>query len=188
MAVLQRSVARGVLDRKQAGVLVGSDSQLQWKMALEAEDRYLACRLRTYLLERGFRNSDVVDVDLGDGNDGMDVDIEMEVDVGDSPEPLAAVSVDMDIDVEPQEKRFLSSKPSKSKSTRCAPYRSPSPSPPPSASFTLSHSQLVASLIMRHRSRIAVRPNGLSSERADGILTKTRTLSPLARFEPFTES
>ena len=185
MAVLQRSVARGVLERK---VRVGSDSRLQWNMALEAEDRHLACRLRTYLLEQGFRNCDVIDVDLGHGNDGMDVDIEMEVDVGDSPEPLAAVSVDMDIDVEPQEKRFLSSKPSESKSTRCAPYRSPSPPPPSASPPTLSPSQLVASLIMRHRSRIAVRPNGPSSEHSDGVSTKTRMVSPLARFEPISES
>jgi hypothetical protein len=182
-------VARGILDRQQTGVRIGDDSGLQQKMALASQDRDLARRLRTYLLEQGFRDHDVVDLDLGHGNEGTDVDVEMEVDVGDSLEPSPAVSVDMDVDVEPREKRFLSSKPSESKSTRCAPYRSPSPSPPPSAPPpTLSPPQLVATLIMRHRFRVAVRSNGLSSERIDGLPTRTRTVSPLARFEPFSES
>jgi hypothetical protein len=100
----------------------------------------------------------------------------------------------MDIDVEPLKKRLtLPPKPStsrsRSQSTKCTPYRSPSPSPPPSNPPTLSHSQLVASLTMRYRSRVAVRSHGQSSiERMLSTEPRMRTVSPLARFEPYTES
>jgi len=220
MAVLQRSVASSVLERVRVGGAGSSESclsdgtrslSLECRSVLEAQDRELVCRLRTYLLERGFRHSEVIDLGGGIGvggvDAGVDVDVEMQFDEGvDSPpsplpaRPAPVVSVDMDIDVEPHAKRLLSlPNLDSSKSSRCT-YRSPSP--PPSASptvhSTLSHPHLVASLIMRYRTRVAVRSDvhGLRSERThgdghgDGPPTGTRVLaiSPLARFEPYTES
>ena len=203
MAVLQRSVARGVLERQEPefGGFIGEPDRRksEFKRYMEAQDRKLASRLRTCLLERGFRDSDVVDLDadLRDRSDDVYINMDMEVDVGagvsadDSPEPSPADSVGMDIDVEQQGQRLtLPPKPSRSRSqsTRCTPYRSPSPSPPPSTPPTLCHSQLVASLTMRYRSRVAVRSHGQSSvERMLSTEPRVRTVSPLARFEPYTE-
>jgi hypothetical protein len=203
MAVLQRSVARALLHPSSGECNPN---------ALMDHDKDLARRLRTYLLEQGVRASDVVDLDGADSDVGLDagvdVDVEMvmDIDVSDSH----VDSVDMDIDVEPREKKqtrvTLSlplTKPLKSQSnkpkpsTRCTPYRSPSPppsltSPPPPATPTLSPPQLVAALTMRHRARVAVRRSN-GSDRvtvdADGFRAKPRrVVSPLARFEPYSES
>lgn len=171
LAVLQRSVACGVLDRLYVSDRSGLDSELL------AQDRQLACRLRTYLLKKGYRDYDVVDVDGAN----EDVEMQMQVDDVDVCEPSPVDFVDMDVDVEPHEKRS-----SKSKSTRCAPYRSPSPSrASTSTAPTLSPPQLVASLILRHRSRLAVRSNALGSDRAGTeVFSKgRRTVSPLAKLD-----
>lgn len=105
LAMVQRSVASGVMER-QAGGRSPPPEQ-----SLEMQDRLLASRLRSHLLDKGLKEADVVDLD-----DLMDVDGKMN-----SP----SVAVDMDIDVETSAgcrvpSSFSSCRPSQSRSTLVA--------------------------------------------------------------------
>jgi hypothetical protein len=181
MAKLQRSVACGVIERQEAGPLRAVErSAREQAIAFESQDRLLACRLRSYLISQGLRDSDVVDFDSTPYSAAVDLsDTTMDVDVGVGHSPL--VSVDMDIDVEPS----ANSSPSSSRNS--SPGRSPSPSP----GSTLTHPKLVAALIMRHKDRVHDRSDGCSrpsSERNSTPLGWKRLPSPLSRCEPSTET
>jgi len=164
-------------------------ARTEWEatLAFEKQDRELACRLRNFLLEQGVREYDVVDVEREDHGVDLDLDVEMEVESDNTASsrrekvPSSESSVDMDIDVELSASRtslsrMLNPTPNLS-SKRRPPHRSPSPSPSPPPPRTLSHSQLVASLIIRHDAR------SRASLRSGEVQARTSPVSPLARLE-----
>jgi hypothetical protein len=182
MAMLQRTVACGVLERRAEEPSRDIEPP-EREVVLETQDRLFASRLRSHLISQGVRENDVVELDgitcsadVDPLNVAMDIDVEGEC----SP----SVSVDMDIDVEPSAKN---SPPSLPASPQDISHRSPSTSP----RSTSTPPKLVAALIMRHKDRSLSRSGGcsqFSSEREGVVLGQKRTSSPLARFEPLTAS
>ncbi|GLB35693.1 hypothetical protein LshimejAT787_0212580 [Lyophyllum shimeji] len=97
LAMVQRSVAGGVLERGAAG---RSKPEPFSESSLEAQDILLASRLRSRLLAQGVKLVDLLDVGSEPPWGAMDVDPE--------PDIPPVDPVDMDIDVESPERRPLS--------------------------------------------------------------------------------
>ncbi|KAG5654018.1 hypothetical protein H0H81_008328 [Sphagnurus paluster] len=157
LAMVQRSVAGGVLERRAAHSSSNSTD------TFETQDKLLASRLRSRLLTQGLKETDLVDLDREvQPSSRMDVDVETQ--------PSSVTSVDMDIDVEcpprldlPTPSILLSSPP-----------RRPVP---PNPDSRLSTRKLVALLMLRHQCRRPTRP---ASERRDPSKAIPRKSSPLS--------
>ncbi|KAG6829958.1 hypothetical protein H0H87_009618 [Tephrocybe sp. NHM501043] len=134
-AIVQRSVAVGVLERMSAqmeGVSLRA-------ACFDDQDRLLASHLRSRLIAQGVKASGLVDIESELDADVMDVD-------GGILLSSSIASVDMDIDVEA---------PIRPVSILSSPPRRSTPLAP---DCVLSPSQLVSALILRNHTRKPTRP------------------------------